>query len=678
MLPLKCLFLYLCCVCVFGISLFTKHRLKQNGMRRDKIAHLSKSKSKMLDLILNQAVNEIINSISSTRTRKRKKIESNTRHSDEELKPINKTDIPENVRESLKIASDRLKNTDPLLDPFVGQNDPYRYEHNTNDTTFDSVKEFIKSIETKSAPQEVEEDVLLSNHRHNNNANSFDKKIKISENLEKPVGRNEEKEKLYLENLEEKSSFEEFRKNDQKEEGKSSKSKVDNNFDTKDLASEMLPLDNGYDIILLKDEENNDEVKLDEPNVHFDVKVNTPNSRDKVVKNLKDVVNVLSRLKFGKNKGDEENNSKNENSYKIIVGDKRGSPSNISINGSLIQENKTNSFNNMTHLIEVQNVTAKDPATNAPTNSIETSSIKLTDSKLPEVIPEIKNHMYPVHGSYFLQHDGNIYKLEKVDNIHNGLDDSEQLRDLSRLTEQTSQKITDQAQTRSQQKTLPSEKEYNQYQQINPPNKTYIIRHGEETYEITQSEKGEGETTPIVSKDVETAAGGINTYEIKHNNKIFRVTEVIASKKDDRLTPGTTNLSIDDTVKNSYVNNQEQTSESPVNSNFTRDAASLEQSHFEDASLNKNPSFIDNQISDNDAERRFEDTSLNKKTTSVDNQISDSDAERRFEDTNLKNNQSSVDNQVSDNDDDYVTYVFRTKNNTTAYSTNNTSFEEEV
>lgn len=68
--------------------------------------------------------------------------------------------------------------------------------------------------------------------------------------------------------------------------------------------------------------------------------------------------------------------------------------------------------------------------------------------RLPEVIPEIKNHMYPVHGSYFLQHDGNIYKLEKVDNIHNGLDDSEQLRDLSRLTEQTSQKFTDQAQTR--------------------------------------------------------------------------------------------------------------------------------------------------------------------------------------------------------------------------------------
>lgn len=366
------------------MSLFTKHRLKQNGMRRDKITHLSKSKSKMLDVILNQAVNEIIDSISSTRTRKRKKIETNTRHNNDELKPINKTEIPENVRESLKIASDRLKNTDPLLDPFVGQNDPYRYEHNTNDTTFDSVKEFIKSIKTKSAPQEVEDDVLLSNHRHNDNANSFEKKIKLSEKLEKPVVRNETKEKLYLENLEEKSSFEEFRKNDQlfiKEEDKSSKSKVDNNFDTKDLASEMLPLDNGYDIILLKDEENNDEVKLDEPNVHFDVKVNTPNNRDKVVKNLKDVVNVLSRLKFGKSKEEEENNSKNKNSYTIIVGDKRGTPSNISINGSLNQENKTNSFNNMTHLIEVQNVTAKDTATNASINSIETSSIKLTDSK---------------------------------------------------------------------------------------------------------------------------------------------------------------------------------------------------------------------------------------------------------------------------------------------------------
>lgn len=40
---------------------------------------------------------------------------------------------------------------------------------------------------------------------------------------------------------------------------------------------------------------------------------------------------------------------------------------------------------------------------------------------------------------------------------------------------------------RSQQKTLPSEKEY---QPINPANKTYVIRHGEDTYEITQSEKG--------------------------------------------------------------------------------------------------------------------------------------------------------------------------------------------
>ena len=312
---------------ILKIVAHRKH-FKKSGFRKDMISHLPRRKTKLLDLILNRAVTEIMDNMGD----KRKKISSRNESA------VNLDMLPNQLQSSLRKMKSKLKTDELILDPFVGQNDPYKNTENIKTeeqffTNNDKAAHIIDLIQQNGL-----NNIRLSSRKYvhvNNDNHHYLNDINRVNSLNRANDINRFIDQQKLKNHEVVSSDEEFRKDENSKDDdhiEKKKASQTDDLDTQDQVSEILPSENG-DIMLIKDRKNNEEIKLDVPNVYFDAKINSSDSRDKILQNLKNVIKVMSDLKFTTGKYTVKNTS-------LELGDKRDGAEKLSSNSSLSNEAK--------------------------------------------------------------------------------------------------------------------------------------------------------------------------------------------------------------------------------------------------------------------------------------------------------------------------------------------------